>query len=481
MVGSHSRRHAALTALLDDVGWPVSRLAYEVNREVGTGYVSRTTASEWVNTSRVPRQPLPTVVAHVLSQAAGRAVAPEQLWPGVATSLEWVPADAGTTVSWDLHGTKALINSWLPTGGSVFDGDRRSFMALSGAALTAPALQYVNQIRNVPAAGAFDQVLGSSGVSSSRVSPALVEYFQSMIGAFRRMDDIEGGSAENMKQLGSAIGQVTGYLKNGSFTHPGLARELTSALAQLGQVGGWMAYDADRHGLAQRYYRVGLQAAQNIGDRDLGAHILACMIYQAASRQQDREAQDLSDAAVRVSNSAHPLVKSVVAARVAHAQAVAGDRYGFRSATDRSAEFFDQAKVAGGGPEYLYWYDPYMTETVTGQSLVLLTLCDPRSASSQLEEAERLLAAEVDQTGSTRPRDAYYHGAWLARAMVKRGDLHKGLATAQRIIDSGSAVKSPRTLKVLGDLDKDLDNLREGRKLPEVRELRHQLRSVLVA
>ncbi len=75
MVVGSSGRNGALAALLGELGWSVARLAFEVNREMGEGYVSRTTASEWLNNSRVPRQPLPSVAAHVLSQAKGSTVA----------------------------------------------------------------------------------------------------------------------------------------------------------------------------------------------------------------------------------------------------------------------------------------------------------------------------------------------------------------------------------------------------------------------
>ncbi len=481
MVGCRGGHHDELSGLLDQVGWSISRLAHEVNREVGAGYVSRTTASEWVNMSRVPRPPLPTVIAYVLSQAAGRVVAVKQLWPRAASSSDWLPADAGTQVSWDLQGTKALINSWLPSGGTVFEGDRRSFMALSGVALTAPAWQYVNHVKDVPARGMFEQVLGASDFSSPKVSSASLEYFHSLIGAFRRMDDIAGGSAENLRQIGGAIETVMQYLDAGSFTDPGIARTLLEVLAKLSQIAGWMAFDAERHGLAQLYFRTGLQAAHNVGDHGLGAHILSFMSYQATHRQQLTEARDLADASVRAAAKAHPLVQTVAMTRVAHAHAAVGDLYGFQTASAQVRRLFEQAQRAGGGPEYLYWLDPTAADTYQGHSMLLMTLARPQQAKARLAEAERLLASEVHQQGPDRPRDAVFFGAWLARVHVRRGDLHQGLNLAQAAIDRVPAVASPRSRQVLFDLDKDLANLRSDRNLPEVRELRKQLRPALAA
>jgi hypothetical protein len=473
----NARCNVALAGLLDGLGWSISRLADEVNRELGTGYVSRSTASEWVNNFRVPRQPVPTVVAHVLSQAGGEHVAVSYLWPGVRAASGWAAADDGMQVPWDLHGTKVLLNHWF-TGGTVFDVDRRNFMAVSGAALTVPAWRYVEHLRDVPQPGVFDQVLGGR-YSDTKVTPGLVDYFNSLVGTFRRMDDLEGGSAENLKHVRQAVGQLTAYAKDGTFTQAGLSRQLVGVLAQVSQIGGWMAYDAERHGLAQRYFRTGLQAAHSVGDRNLGAHILACMSHQAVDRNRPGEAVELAHAAMKSAQATHPLVRAVVMARGAHAYAANGDLYGFRSATDQVATLLEQAHTTGGGPQYLYWLDPAMANTVQGLSMLRLTLKTTRQATSQLNEAERLLAAETSQHCHARPRDAYIDGAWLAWVHVKHGDLHKGLSIAETALNYRDSVSSSRARTVLGNLDKDLSNLRTGRHLPEVRALRKQLQPAL--
>ncbi|HKR48317.1 MAG TPA: hypothetical protein VJT72_01845 [Pseudonocardiaceae bacterium] len=146
----------------------------------------------------------------------------------------------------------------------MFD-DRRSFMAVSGAALTVPAWQYIAHMKDTPQLEEFDRVLGAR-YSTTKATPASIEYFNSLIGTFRRLDDVEGGSEENLKRISATIGQVAHYLTHGTFTDRGLTREMTGVLAQVSQIGGWMAYDAEHHGLAQRYFRTGLHAAHSIGD-----------------------------------------------------------------------------------------------------------------------------------------------------------------------------------------------------------------------
>lgn len=52
---------------------------------------------------------------------------------------------------------------------------------------------------------------------------------------------------------------------------------------------------------------------------------------------------------------------------------------------------------------------------------------------------------------------------------------------AETAVSRAASVASPRTHTILRDLDNDLTNLRNGRKLPEVRALRRQLQPALWA
>jgi hypothetical protein len=306
-----------------------------------------------------------------------------------------------------------------------------------------------------------------------------MEYFRSLISTFRRMDDLEGGSTENLRHVSNAISQVTYYIGAQSFTNSAGARDLVGVLAQMTQIAGWMAHDAERHGLAQRYFRTALQASHSVGDRDLGAYVLACMIYQAVDRGQLKEAEELAGAALKAAKSAHPLVQSMILARVVHLRAASGDDYGFRRASDQVSELFEQRQITDGGPNYLYWFDATRANTHKGQDLLLLILKDPRATPAQLDEATRLLAVERFDDTSTYPRDALFFSAWLARAHVKRGDLRQGLTLVENALSRTGAVCSPRACQVLRKLDADLAARRSVDDLKDVKELRRELRPLI--
>jgi hypothetical protein len=64
--------------------------------------------------------------------------------------------------------------------------------------------------------------------------------------------------------------------------HPGAARrEIFGAAAEVAQLLGWSAYDAGRHGAAQRYFLQGLRLAGEAEDPMLGGRLLSNLSHQA--------------------------------------------------------------------------------------------------------------------------------------------------------------------------------------------------------
>lgn len=61
----------------------------------------------------------------------------------------------------------------------------------------------------------------------------------------------------------------------------GVRREVFSAAAEVAQLLGWSAYDAGRHGAAQRYFTQGLRLAAEAEDPVLGGRLLSNLSHQA--------------------------------------------------------------------------------------------------------------------------------------------------------------------------------------------------------
>ncbi|MGH3806767.1 MAG: hypothetical protein ACRDRU_09060 [Pseudonocardiaceae bacterium] len=478
-----SGRNVVLAGLLAELGWPNSRVASAINAIVGEGYIARSTVSEWVNKSRLPREPLPTVVAHVLSNALGTTVSARQLWPQwVGRDPEWVPADIGTEVAWTTEGTRVLVQDWLANGGNMMDTDRRNFMAISGAAVTAPAWAYLNNIdTSTRPADTSAAVLGSTDRMAFTVSPAYVNVVEDTISGLRRMDDIEGGGGTSLRAAHREFSQVADLAHNARFTDTRTGQRFMAAFAQLCQSAGWMALDAQQHGLAWRYFRTGLQAAHQASDRDIGAHILGSMSYQAATRGNARDAVQLAQAATKTAQKCHPLVRAVVAGEYAYAQAAMRNHHGFSSAAAQMRTQFERTKTMGDDPKYLYWVDEHTMARHTGRGALLLALHLNGSTRTLSDEADKLLTPEVADHPDLRPRYACLYGAWLARLYVHSGDVEHAIDTATTALRRLQPVRSPMTITVLRNLDSDLATRQGTHIMPQVRQLRRELRPAITA
>ncbi|MGH4013664.1 MAG: hypothetical protein ACRDSL_06965 [Pseudonocardiaceae bacterium] len=142
---------------------------------------------------------------------------------------------------------------------------RRVFLSLTGPALTAPAHQWL----------IHEPEALVSGLAGRRVSIGLVDRFTGMIGELRKMDDVAGGGSV-LTLAEHQFSWVAELLDHASYDEP-TGRALHVALAELGQLCGWGAYEAGQQGLAQRYNIAALRAAHSADDRPLGAHVLGSM------------------------------------------------------------------------------------------------------------------------------------------------------------------------------------------------------------
>ena len=191
--------------------------------------------------------------------------------------------EASLDVPWDGGGT-AEAAAQLSRGGHV---ERRTFLVLSGAALTAPAHQWLVH---------EPESLTSAMRGGSRISGKLVDRLPPMIADLRRMDDVAGGGSV-LSMARSQFSWVSELLNQASYDEA-TGRKLLVTLAELGQLIGWAAFDDGQYGLAQRYYLVGLRAAHSANDQPLGAHILGCMAFQSTRYGDPAEGVTLAETAL---------------------------------------------------------------------------------------------------------------------------------------------------------------------------------------
>jgi len=466
-----------LVALLDELGWTPARLAREINDMMRCRQVVRQTVSDWTHLGSTPRDPLPTVVAHLLSVALNRAITVEQLWLGRAkASTLWLPADAGINLPWTPSATVAVLDSWLQGGGpQQMDPDRREFMTIAGAALTVAAWGYVDS--SPSRLGEIS--LGATGRGSLTITAGMVDVVKDTIKGLRALDDTGGGNTDNLRFIHHHLLALADWLRHGRFASTAVGDQLLGLWAQLAQLAGWVAQDAERHGLAQRYWRSGLHAAHTAGARDVGAYILSCMAYQAIGQDRVRDAMELADAAMDAAKNTPASVRALVVARYARAQATMGNVREFRARTEEAQVLLARPDALDTRPAWLYWFE--RLDTQTGLGLLDAVNASNRNPKALLDEADAIMSPRFALYADTMPRDVVLETLHLARAHVRHGDVDQALSHGWTVLDKARAVSSAKCLSRLRGLDAELAAHRRIAGNTEVRAFRRELAAVRTA
>lgn len=486
-MGVAQRGNVVLGALLGELAWSPSSLAEAVNGLLGPGHVARSTVSDWLHHDRLPRDPLPTVVAHVISDSLGREICLDELWSGRATPAElWVPADAGMNQPWTPTGTVQVLDDWLGHTGGPIGMDRRSFLAVSGATLTAPAWAYADHLAT--RGGSLAALVG--GGRTMTVTSTMVDAIAATNAEMRALGNAEGGYEDNLRFVHHHLVYVARLLRQARFTSAAVADRLLAEWAQLSQVAGWLAHDAGKHGLSQRYFASGLHAAHTAGDRSVGVYLLASMSGTTVHRGRLADGIDLSRAArdaVELANAAYEaawstpaVVRALAADRFALAQAAAGNARGFHAAADEARALLDIPGALKGRPPYLTWCGPSALEGDLAQGALTLAGATSRDSRSLIDGAETILARTATDA-STTPRGAVYHAAWLARAHVAAGDLERAVPTGLTALRRLPTVRSRGCALVLRRLETDLAALPPTHRPAALRILQDQLRAARAA
>ncbi len=332
---------------------------------------------------------------------------------------------------WNHRGTVEVAVGLSGGDGRV---KRRTFVSLTGPALTAPAHQWL-----VHEPGPL-----VSGLSGRRVSNKLVVRFSAMVTELRRMDDVAGGgSVLTMAQ--HTFGWVAGLLERASYGER-TGQGLHVVLAELGQLCGWLAYDDGQHGLAQRYHVAALRAAHTADDRPFGANILATMANQAARTGQPAEGVTLIETALAgTRGQATPALLANLHIRQAMAFAALRDAAACTAAISQARTQVELLKP-DDDPPWLYWLDSAAITSTAGSCLLRL---------GQVGQAVAMLTDGVAQFGESFVRDRQVYSTYLADALARPGkqrDLDAAAGLGMQSIELAESLDSTRGTSLLRDL-----------------------------
>ena len=431
-----------LAALLAELGWTPRALARRINRIQGSGTVAETAPYHWRDSSRVPRPPLPALAAWVLSRELGRPVSVAELWQGrAAASPLMLPADAGLDQPWTRAGAISVIDDWVISGLL----DRRVFLALPASTiLAALGVNY-----HVVAPASLPDAWRPSG-------HPLLDQIEQTIPLLQRLDDASGGGA-HLAYVGAQFRAVALLLRQGHYRDE-VERRILTALAEIGHLAGWMAFDASQHGLAQRYFLTALRAAREAGDRPITAHVLADLAFQAASSGHAADAVALGEIAAEAATGTPATVRASVATRLAYGYATSGRLSDFDRAYQSGLDMLADRKE-GEEPSWMYFLTLGHLDAQAGYSLIHAGVLagnsgNRRAARSMAGRGSRLLTTGAHGVSSDHPaqRRALFEGAWLAVAAAREGDLQQACDIGRIAAERTRTVKSRRSAEVLAIL-----------------------------
>ncbi|MGH3695592.1 MAG: helix-turn-helix transcriptional regulator [Pseudonocardiaceae bacterium] len=311
---------------------------------------------------------------------------------------------------------------------------RRGFLTLSGTALTTPAHQWL----------VHEPEPLVSGLSGRRVSAELADRLPAMIAELRAMDDVAGGGTV-LSLARHEFSWVAGLLDRASYNES-TGRTLHLALAELGQLTGWGAYDAGQPGLAQRYNIAALRAAHTIDNRPLGAHILGYMAKQTAHQGQPTEAVTLAETALAGARGLQaPRLLAQLHVRHAYALATAQDASSCAAAISLARSQVELFESDNDSP-WLYWVTPAWILVEAGNSLLQLGRAD--RAAIMLEEG----LASFDESFA-RDRQLYLvHSADALSRPGKQRDLDAAAHQGMTAIELAKSLDSTLSVNLLDSL-----------------------------
>jgi hypothetical protein len=433
-----------LVELIEETGLSRKGLARRVidrGRAVGLDLsYDHNSVRRWLDGDQ-PYDPTPELIAAVLTEALGRPVTPADCGLSAGQGL----AELG--LAYDL--------TWSETVNTVTTLWRSDV----GRSRYLRGLAYAVAV--YPAATMRWLTLPDPDCPSSqgrrRVGRTEIDAVQSVTAAFQDLDNKLGGGRVRSAVVhflnGDAASLLTGRYSEDT------GRRLFAAVAELTKLAGWMAYDAEEHGLAQRYLIQALRLAKTAGDLALSAEILAAMSHQATYVGRPGDAVDLARVAQLAARRAGiGTLESECHVVEAHGHAGRHDASACATALTAAEKAFDAGDES---PHWLRYYDEaYLAAKIAH---CFRDLCDDRRSRQYAEQ-------------SLHMSDGYLRGRAFNLCVLasahSRDDPHEAVRLGYQAVELVEQLSSKRTHSYLRDLAR---RLHRHVAIPEVAEFRQRV------
>jgi hypothetical protein len=267
----------------------------------------------------------------------------------------------------------------------------------------------------------------------------LAERIRATTRYFMDLDFRFGGGHVRKMLLAYWTAEIVPELRN---DHPEpVRRHILSAAAETAQILGWSAYDAGRHGVAQRYFVQCLRLARTAEDHLMGSRILSNLSHQANYLGLHTDAIQFARAAQAATMGRAPgPVDALLFAMEARALASTGDERGTVEALTRAETAFGRHDP-DTAPEWISYFDALELAGETAHCF--------RDLGKPAGVAEFVTQA-VDPA-LTPPRTRAFIGMVSATGALGAGDLDEALSIATRAVELAGGLTSRRYLRYIAD------------------------------
>jgi tetratricopeptide (TPR) repeat protein len=443
-------RHQAnglLRRALAESGCSHSRLARSVvdlgEREYGVSLrYDHTSVIRWLG-GQQPRSPAPELIAHVMSERLGRLVLPADL--GMRAGDEVIDLGLELPLTWPA-GVANLTALWKA------DIDRRQFLTGSSFAVSVYATAGV-RLLTLPVVDSPVKAIGSRRVGSGDIVS-----LREIAKTYRQLDNRLGGGQVRSAVVQLLDGQVAPLLRSATFNETA-GRQLASVAAELSQMVGWMAFDAEAHGLAQRYLVQALGLARLAEDNALAAEILAAMSQQAVYVARPDQAIDLARAARAMAiRAGSPILITECHVAEAHGHAARNDARSCSQALTAAEHSFAMARGNQDSPEWLTYFDEAYLSARIAQCFRDL---------GQGRHAAAYARRSLDMNGDF-VRGRAFNLALLGTALTQQGDSEEAIAAGLKAAEIAMNLRSQRSVRYVVDLQRRLTSVAAPQSIVEL-------------
>ncbi|WEH39847.1 Tat pathway signal protein [Streptomyces sp. AM 2-1-1] len=450
-------RNEQLAGLLAEAGWSRAQAASAFNRAAAEGrraddpcgpLIGRSHVSMWVGGTR-PSGSAPAVLARALSRRLRRVVTVAELGFGGPGPAQPGPSAEGPSPD--------ALSVLADLGRADLHPDRRNLLA--GIVYSTAFLAVPTGERPPPSApGAFPPPAErlSNGL---RVAQGDVATVRELTLAFSAVDQRRGGG-HGRTALVQYLHTDVRDLLHGRYAHERVRREMESAAAELAYLSGWMAFDSGENPLAQRYFVLGLQLAEQAEDHPLCGHILRAMAHQALDMGHFDNAIALAEASVqdRRYTAATPRERALLGVVHARALAAAGRTRGAVKALLRAENDLTGADGGVAEPHRTFFFGEASLAHETARTLEVLG--DRKGAIREFGRSVRTRGAAFRRTHAVTL-------GHLGAAQMADGRVEEACVTWGGLLDSmEEGIQSGRAEQAVVQVRRLLSPLRHRRIAP---------------